>query len=425
MPGSMRKRGDSWELRAYAGTDPETGKRNWVSATVKGSRRAAQRDLVELVQRIDFPRRMTSKVTVEKLLTAWYEAVSSNWSPTTATQTKSIIDHHLIPRLGDVPLQTLRTEDIDALYGTLRRSGGPNGRSLSASTVHRVHVVLHRALEQALRWEWLWVNPASHASPPSCEPAPIRPPSPDEIVRLLNHVATIDLAFHAFLSLAISTGARRSQITALRLGDVDLEKGRVGFIQALLDTKGGPVLRPTKTKQTYRVDLDTNCLEVLTAHIDRAKAGAEAAGVELGRSSFVFSDDPTGMAPWKPNWVTKQFVKHRTAVNLNCRLHDLRHFMATTMLNAGVPITTVSARLSHARTSTTLNVYAHAVPGGDAIAAEVLSLVLKAASSESKAPSVRHPFHRRFVAWRNVHGHRSGPPASLVRGEGRFPVMGK
>ena len=185
----MRRRGNSWELRAYAGTDPETGKRNWVSATVKGSCRSAPQDLVELVRRVDYPRRMTSKITVEKLLIDWYESVSSNWSPTTATHTKSIIDHHLIPKLGDLPLQTLHTEDIDTLYGTLRRSGGPNGRPLTPSTVHRIHVVLHRALEQALRWEWLWVNPASHASPPSCEPTPIRPPSPDEIVRLLNHVA--------------------------------------------------------------------------------------------------------------------------------------------------------------------------------------------------------------------------------------------
>jgi integrase len=158
------------------------------------------------------------------------------------------------------------------------------------------------------------------------------------------------------LSLAVSTGARRSQITALRLGEVDLENGQIGFIQALLDAKSGPVLRPTKTKRTYRVDLDATCLEILTAHIARARARAEAAGVELDRSSFVFSDDPAGVAPWKPNWVTKQFIKYRTVVKVDWRLHDLRHFTATTMLTAGVPITTVSARLSHARTSTTLNV---------------------------------------------------------------------
>ncbi len=422
MPGSLRKRGNSWELRAYAGTDPETGKRHWVSATVKGSRRAAQQELAELVSRVDYPRRMTSQATVAKLLIDWFDAVSPNWSPTTASQTKSVIDHHLIPRLGRLPLHTLRTEDIDALYGELQRSGGPDGRPLTESTVHRIHVVLHRALEQALRWEWLWVNPASHASPPSCAPAPVRPPSPDEVVRLLGHVSTVDLAFHAFLSLAVSTGARRSQITALRLGEVDLENGQIGFIQALLDAKGGPVLRPTKTRRTYRVDLDANCLEILTAHIARAKARAEAAGVELDRSSFVFSDDPAGAAPWKPNWVTKQFIKYRTPVNVDCRLHDLRHFMATTMLTAGVPITTVSARLSHARTSTTLNVYTHAVPGGDAIAAEVLSCVLRQASHEMKTSRVRRSFHHRFARWRNLRIHRGRRRASPFPSEGRVTL---
>jgi integrase len=280
--------------------------------------------------------------------------MSPNWSPTTARQTKSIIDCHLAPSLGDLQLQTLRTEDIDAFYGELRRCGGRDGRPLAPGTVHRVHVVLHRALAQALRWEWLWVNSASTASPPSCEPAPIYPPSPEEVVRLLSHVAAVDPEFHTFLSLAVSTGARRSQLGALRWGEVDLERGQIGFIRALLDAKGGPVLRPTKTGRTYRVNLDADCLAVRTEHYDRAKERAQRSGVEIDRSSFVFSNDLAGVTPWRPNWITKQFITYCRATGMNCRLHDLRHFMATTMLSAGIPITTVSARLSHARTSTTL-----------------------------------------------------------------------
>lgn len=56
--------------------------------------------------------------------------------------------------------------------------------------------------------------------------------------------------------------------------------------------------------------------------------------------------------------------------------------MATEMLAAGVPIATVSQRLSHARCSTTLNVYAHAIPGGDESAAETLAAILTAATNE-------------------------------------------
>jgi len=68
---------------------------------------------------------------------------------------------------------------------------------------------------------------------------------------------------------------------------------------------------------------------------------------------FVFSDDQ-GVTAWKPNRVTKTFLRHRRAAELRpFRLHDLRHFMATEMLEAGVPIATVSRRLDHRRVSTT------------------------------------------------------------------------
>src|SRR5665213_1270133 len=89
---------------------------------------------------------------------------------------------------------------------------------------------------------------------------------------------------------------------------------------------------------------------------------------------FVFSHRADRDVPWLPNWVTKAFIRCRREAGLpHFRLHDLRHFMATEMLQAGIPIAVVSARLAHARASTTLNVYAHAVPGGDRVAAEMLA----------------------------------------------------
>jgi hypothetical protein len=66
------------------------------------------------------------------------------------------------------------------------------------------------------------------------------------VVRLLATVAAIDPDFHTFLALAVSTAARRSQLGALRWGDVDLVQGQIGFVRALLDAKGGPVLRPRR-----------------------------------------------------------------------------------------------------------------------------------------------------------------------------------
>jgi integrase len=98
----------------------------------------------------------------------------------------------------------------------------------------------------------------------------------------------------------------------------------------------------------------------------------------------VFSDDPAGGRPWQPNWVTKRFIDYRRRTGLaHFRLHDLRHFMATTMLAAGVPVPVVSERPGHARTSTTVNIYAHAMPGADHDAAAMLAgLVLADRSAD-------------------------------------------
>ena len=289
MPGSMRKRGDSWEMRVYAGTDPETGKRQWRSATTKGTRRAAQRALVEFAARVDYPRRMTcsgdrrqsSRRLVRGAVT---ELVTDDDTP---DEERYRLPPHTSSRTPEGGHSAHRGHRRPLWRST--PSGGKYGQPFSPGTVHRIHVVLHRALAQALRWEWIWVNPASTASPPSCERAPIYPPSPEEVVRLLSHVAGVDPDFHTFLTLAVSTGARRSQLGALRWGDVDLERGQIGFLRALLDAKGGPVVRPTKTGRTYRVNLDADSLEILVGHHSRMTERAQRSGVDIDRSSFVFS----------------------------------------------------------------------------------------------------------------------------------------
>jgi integrase len=130
------------------------------------------------------------------------------------------------------------------------------------------------------------------------------------------------------------------------------------------------VLAPTKTRRSHRVALDESSIAVLVSHRDRA-AGLDEQSANSDR--FIFSHKADGSTPWLPHWVTKAFIRCRTKAGLpHFRLHDLRHFMATEMLDGGVPIAVVSNRLAHARASTTLNVYAHAVPGGDRDAAQLL-----------------------------------------------------
>ncbi len=376
--GSIRQRGrDSWQLRVYLGADPKTGRQRWATRTFHGSRRIAEAQLRELVEEAGYTRIRAG--TLADLLDSWFEAASPGWALTTVSHTRSVIDCYLKPHLGYLHVAKLTTEDIDDFYAHLLRAGGQNNRPLAPGTVARVHGVLHRALAQAVRWEWIWLNPAANASPPRVPPAEIRPPSPDQVARLLDAVRQKDPALFCFLRLAASTGGRRGQLLALRWKDIDWDGAAVAFSRALVQGPRGPELHPTKTHRTHRADLDGVTLEVLMGHRALVEAHASEEGVGLARDAFVFSSEPDGGRPWHPNWVTKRFIANRRAAGLGeFRLHDLRHFMATQMLVAGVPIVIVAQRLNHARASTTLNVYAHAVPGGDRRAAELLAGLLDA-----------------------------------------------
>ena len=58
------------------------------------------------------------------------------------------------------------------------------------------------------------------------------------------------------------------------------------------------------------------------------------------------------------------------------RFHDLRHTAASLMLAGGLPVNVVSGVLGHAQTSTTLNTYAHALPGAHRQVADAMQRLL-------------------------------------------------
>ncbi|MGE0309540.1 MAG: tyrosine-type recombinase/integrase [Acidimicrobiia bacterium] len=372
MQGSIRQRSTgSFELRVFIGVDPMTKRRRYRSTTVRGGRGDAERHLAAMVAAVEAARAVGVRSTVSELLEAWFAVASTSWAPTTIRQTRSVLDRYLHPHLGDLAVGDVTAAILDATYAALRHRGGMGGRPLSAGTLTRVHAIVRAAFSQAMRWGWVWDNPAERAHRIVHVTAELRPPTPEELRTLLDYVATRDPHLHALLVLAAFTGARRAQLLGLRWHNVHLAARRVSFSAGWVEGPDGPVLAATKTKRRHVVDLDPMTIEVLGV------LAAQREGAQLPEG-FVFSDDG-GATAWKPNRVTKAFLRHRRAAGLRAfRLHDLRHFMATEMLHAGVPLVIVSRRLDHRRVSTTLDKYAHAVPGGDAQAAATLRQIMQA-----------------------------------------------
>lgn len=379
----MRQRGaESWQLRVFVGRDPVTGRKRWTTRTVRGGKREAQRALAGMIAEVDRGVPGTD-ATLAVLLERWFDVASPDWAPGTVTQTRSAIRHHLGPRLGAVPLKRLRAADIDSCYAAMRKLPGRKGEFMSPAAIRRVHVVLHAALVQAVKWGWIPTNPADASPPPRVIQPDLAPPPPAGVARLLADVVTHDPELYVYLRLAVSTGARRSQLCGLQWRDAELSSGGLTFARAVVDGPDGIVVKGTKTNRTYRVTIDGSTLAVLQAHHERMTARADVCGVALRNDGFVFSYAPDAAAPWRPDVTSHRWRRARDRVGLEgVRLHDLRHFMATTMLTAGVPVSVVAGRLGHARAATTLNVYSHFVDTGDKVAADVLQKIMEEVGTE-------------------------------------------
>lgn len=104
---------------------------------------------------------------------------------------------------------------------------------------------------------------------------------------------------------------------------------------------------------------------------------AARCGAELTDDAFVFSNAGDCSEPWFPDSVSRGFKRLCALDGVpGVRLHDLRHFVASQLLGAGVDVRTVAGRLGHRNAATTLNVYAHFLEQADRGAADLIGRVI-------------------------------------------------
>jgi integrase len=277
--------------------------------------------------------------TVAQLLDQWFENTVADLSPKSAREDRGYIDRYLVRALGPILVARLRTEDIDRFYRELRRRGGRNDKPLAPATVKKAYGILHRALEQAVRWGWIRHNLAADAQVPRIPVTDIKPPRPDDVARLFALADEQDPDLATFILLAAATGARRSELTALRWQDVDATARSISIARGIVAGPEGLVEKDTKTHAARRIALDSSTVRVLERHRSEARARAEACGSTLTADAFVFSREADGSLPWRPDSTSRAFTRLTRKADLGTvRLHDLRHYVATRLLGAGVDV---------------------------------------------------------------------------------------
>lgn len=378
--GFIHQRGNAWQVIVHAGRDPVTGKRRNLTGTAR-TKREAQALRARLLNEANEGRRPATDANLAQLLERWLEMADLAWS--TRVTYKGYIERTILPTLGPVRLQRLDTATLDRFYTTLRARGGVGGRPMAPATVRQVHAILRRALDQAARWGWIPANPAALASPPRLSSAEIRPPTPEDVSRLLRTAYEADPDFAVLLWLAATTGARRGELCALRWANIDLEAAEVLIVRNVFQAAGRLVEKDTKTHAARRLALSHDSVALLEEHRRRCADRAEACGAQLFDDAYVFSYDPAGRQPMRPDSVTHRFSRLAKELGLQTRLHDLRHYAATQLIAGGVDLRTVVGSVTPAGGATTLRVYTHFMAAADRRAAEVLEQTLRRPSRSS------------------------------------------
>ena len=302
-----------------------------------------------------------TKMTVKAFLEDWLVSARARLRPGAYDACELHVRRYIVPRIGDVPLQTLTRQRVQRLYVELAKSGRIRGDNpaLSEKTVHNIHSTLCRAMADGVRARVISHNPAeaAHRQPDSPEQLTW---SPEQVRAFLDSVATDRL--YALWRVAVTTGLRRGELLGLRWRDVDFDGARIAVVQQRAKGGGTVSAGPTKTKRGRRlVSLDDTTLAALRQHREAQDKERELLGAAYEDSGLVFCL-ANGM-PLYPDRVTQLLRSHVRAAALPwIKVQGLRHTHATILLRAGVHPKVVQERLGHSSIAITLDTYSHATP---------------------------------------------------------------
>lgn len=377
--GGIYRRGNTWT--AFWRTDAVDGRKQHTKGGFR-TKKEAQHFLTETLAAIQggvF--REPSKVTLgEFLVERWLPARELAVRPSTFASYRGLVERHILPALGGVQIQQLTPDHLDRFYADLI------ARDLSAKTVRNVHVLVHRAMKDAVRKNLVPRNVAEAADPPKLNRADrdeMKTWTPEELRRFFDGIAEHRLA-PAYV-LAATTGMRRGEVLGVRWRDIDLSARRLHVQQTVLSVEYKLTFGRPKTKRGERkIALDPETVRILRGHARRQRDEKRLLGAGYHDHDLVFArEDGT---PVHPDYFSQTFDRTVRRLGLpKIRLHDLRHTHATLGLAAGVDAKVMSDRLGHATSAFTQDIYMHAIPAKEEAAAEQIAGLVFGAESDERS----------------------------------------
>ena len=320
-------------------------KRSVVQEKLRELRRAAEDGALPAAQR---------RITVEKYLDQWLEVIKSSVRPSTYVSYE-LNARRLKKLVGGAQLSALTPVMIQSAYAKLSSQG------LSQRSVLQIHATLHRALEQAVKWGLLVRNPSSAVDRPRPARVEMATLTLDELMRLFE--AAQGTRMYALFVLLGTTGMRVGEALGLKWEDVDLA-GRRLVVRRALQRVGGHGLKfvePKTSRSRRTVHLTELAVEALVTHRQHTDLLRQMARDRWRESGLVFTSTVgDGMEAGVVNDNLRRLLRKTGLPYI--RVHDLRHTVATILLQGGAHPKLVQDLLGHSTVTLTLDTYSHVTP---------------------------------------------------------------
>ncbi len=270
-------------------------------------------------------------------------------------------------------------EDIcKALKLSLSRTFESVGKDvpLSNNTVRHYHSFLSSVLGVAVKWGLIPSNPCERATLPKKEKTRPRYLDEEQAARLLALLDGEDVQYRTMIKMFMFTGMRKEELCGLEWKDIDFKTSVIRIARASLYIPHEDIITDTtkNDSSTRYIKAPAVAIQLLKEYKRWQAQKRLSMGDRWVDCDRLFTK-PDGM-PIHPDTIGCWFRDFIRAHDLpDISIHSLRHTNATLMINSGIPLTTIAARLGHADPTTTSKIYVHAIQSADAAAAEQLDIL--------------------------------------------------
>ena len=386
MP-TIQKRGDTYRITVSNGYDAK-GKQlrksmTWQPApgmTQKQIEKELDRQAVLFENKVKSGQYMEGNIKFQDFAERWFEDYGKEHLRERTYLRYVELSQRTYAAIGHIRLDRLQPHHLLDFYKQLAEPGQNKrtGGGLASKTIKHYHTFISSVMERAVKWKLIADNPCHRVDAPKADKKQIQYLDDKQALQFMDALEKEPLEYQTIFSILLLTGMRRGELLGLEWPDINLDERVIRIRRTSQYAPGAGIYTDTtKTEQSKRpLSIPAELADLLRRY--RVEQGERRLRVG-DRWSPEWAEHPRLFTQWdgKPMHPNAPYQELQKLLQRNglpkVSLHSLRHTNATLLIRQGTDVRTVSGRLGHSQTSTTLNIYAEFLQSADKAASESIA----------------------------------------------------